>query len=265
MAAKSPKTGVAPHVAIPQTRLARWPKIPGRVCQKRSPLWPRQLFARTPARSAQHARASGPGGPDTPNPLPLSTLAATQHHAIALQRQFCWWAQCSWPSLAVWARRLTPTWVTPGKGSAPGDATARVAPAVQIVTPRAEWRGLVRPPTIDRTSRRCGTPTGGAATVTPTSCPLTTVPARTDQACVVPLVPTLHKPSGAQATCTQSGHTRKSPPSCVRVGTHLVGPTCALCAGTAPSREVTATTLARPHPHPPLQLTYEKRRAEYGR
>ena len=68
-----------------------------------------------------------------------------------------------------------------------------------------------------------------------------------------------------QATCTQSGHTRKSPPRCVRVGTHLVGPTRALCAGTAPSREVTATTLARPHPHPPLQLTYEKRRAEYGR
>ena len=31
------------------------------------------------------------------------------------------------------------------------------------------------------------------------------------------------------------------------------------------SREETATTLARPHPHPPLQLTYEKRRAEYGR
>ena len=54
---------------------------------------------------------------------------------------------------------------------------------------------------------RCGTPTGGAATVTPTSCPLSAVPARTDQPCVVPLVPTLHT-LGAH-TVTQTGDDRR--------------------------------------------------------
>ena len=95
-----------------------------------------------------------------------------------------------------WPCRSAPTGVPPSKGATRSRPAARVTAPVHAVARRAQRSALLHSPSLTRHAPGCCTGSGRTAAVAPITSATATVPARTDQADLVPFVPrpSLHQP-----------------------------------------------------------------------